>query len=144
MQRIPVLRIGPVLLVSVQTELDDRVASDLQEEVLKRIQETGATALLIDITALGIVDSFVGRILSETARMARIMNTKVVLVGMQPAVAITLLEMGLELPDISAAINVDFGLEALGYRLAHAEEAAKPGEVGGEVPGPGDIGNGNG
>ncbi len=126
MSEIPILKVGPVLLVSVQTELNDRVATELQESLLTRIKATGATGTLIDITALDVVDSFIGRVLSETAKMARIMDTKVVLVGMRPAVAITLLEMGLDLPDVEAEGDVEAGLKALGYALR--ELAAENGE----------------
>lgn len=117
MQTIPVLKLGPILLVSVQTELNDRVASDLQEAVLRQIRSTGASGLMIDITAMSVVDSYIARVLGDTAKMAQTMATDVVLIGMQPAVALTLLEMGLELPDIDTALNVDLGLEALGYQL---------------------------
>ena len=117
MSPIPVLAVGPVLLVSIQVELNDRVAAELQRAVLERIKATGSSGLLIDITAVAVLDSYIARVLSETARMARIMNTRVVLVGMQPEVAITLLEMGLDLSGIDAAIDIERGLEALGYRL---------------------------
>ena len=116
-EEIPVLKIGPILMVTIQTDLHDRLAEELQSALLKKLQTTGASAVLIDITALQIVDSFIGRVLSETARMARIMNAKVVLVGMRPAVAMTLLEMGLELTDIDSAMDVESGLEKLGYEL---------------------------
>lgn len=120
---IPVIRIGPVLIVSIQVELNDSVACALQELVLKTVEESGATALLIDVSAVDIVDSFISRVLSDTARTARIMNAEVVVVGIQPTVAITLMEMGLVLPDIRTAISVELGLEALGYRLERIETA---------------------
>ena len=117
MSPIPVLAVGPVLLVSIQVDLNDRVAAELQNAVLARIKATGSSGLLIDITAVTVVDSYIARVLTETARMARIMNTRVVLVGVQPEVAITLLDMGLDLSGIDAAMDVERGLEALGYQL---------------------------
>ncbi len=116
-EEIPILKIGPILMVTIQTDLHDRLAEELQIAILNKLKGTGALAVLIDITALQIVDSIIGRDLSETARMARIMNAKVVLVGMRPAVAMTLLEMGLELTDIDSAMDVESGLEKLGYVL---------------------------
>lgn len=121
MSQIPILQVGPVLLVSIQVELNDRLAGELQESVLTRIKETNAVGTLIDITALDLVDSFIGRVLNETARMASIMNTKVVLVGMHPTVAITLLEMGLELDGIETESDVEMGLRALGYELTEID-----------------------
>ncbi len=118
---IPVLKIGPILMVTIQTDLHDRMAEDLQTSILENIAETGSPAVMIDITALEMVDSFIGRVLSDTARAARIMNARVVLVGMRPAVTMTLLEMGLELTDVETAIDVDSGLEKLGYRLNHVD-----------------------
>ncbi len=125
MEEIPVLKIGPVLMVTIQTDLHDRLAEELQSALLEKLRATGAAAVLIDITALQIVDSFIGRVLSETARMARIMNARVVLVGMRPAVAMTLLEMGLELTDIDSAMDVESGLEKLGYELRQLDRNEK-------------------
>ena len=116
-EEIPVLKIGPILMVTIQTDLHDRLAEELQIALLNKLKATGALAVLIDITAMQIVDSFIGRVLSETAQMASIMNAKVVLVGMRPAVAMTLLEMGLELTGIDSAMDVERGLEKLGYEL---------------------------
>ncbi len=126
-EEIPVLKIGPVLMVTIQTDLHDRMAEELQDTILERVGSTGASAVLIDITALQTVDSFIGRILSETARMARIMNAKVVLVGMRPPVTMTLLEMGLEIPDVETAIDIETGLSKLGYALRKIKK--KEGEV---------------
>ena len=130
--QIPVLKIGPVLMVSIQTELHDRLAQEMQESILNKIYETGAPAVLIDITSLEMVDSFIGRVLAETARMARLMNTRVVMVGMQPVVAMTLLEMGLEIPEIHTAIDLESGLKKLGYELRsidpHGESAGTKAE----------------
>ncbi len=116
-EEIPVLKIGPILMVTIQIDLHDRLAEELQIALLNKLKATGALAVLIDITAMEIVDSFIGRVLSETAQMASIMNAKVVLVGMRPAVAMTLLEMGLELTGIDSAMDVERGLEKLGYEL---------------------------
>ncbi len=116
-EEIPILKIGPILMVTIQTDLHDRLAEELQIALLNKLKATGALAVLIDITAMQIVDSFIGRVLSETAQMASIMNAKVVLVGMRPAVAMTLLEMGLELTGIDSAMDVERGLEKLGYEL---------------------------
>jgi len=114
---IPVLKLGPVLLVSIQHDLQDRTAELLQEAILEKLYKTHATAVLIDVTALEIVDSFVGRVLSETAQMAQMMNARVVLAGVQPAVAITVIELGMDLSGVDTAINVERGLEQLGFRM---------------------------
>ena len=123
--QIPVLKIGPILMVSIQTDLHDRMAEDLQTSILESIEKTGSPAVMIDITALEMVDSFIGRVLTETARAARILNARVVLVGMRPAVTITLLEMGLELPGIETAIDVENGLERLGYEINHIDRSSE-------------------
>jgi len=123
---IPVLKVGDLLLVSIQNELNDRVATALQERVLQRIRESRAAALLIDISSLELVDSYIGRVLTDTARMARLMNTRVSLVGMQPAVAITMTEMGLDLPDVSTSYCVEQGLRSLGYRLERVTPEGPP------------------
>ncbi len=117
MQSIPVLKIGPVLLVSIQTELHDSLAVNLQDTILYKIRDTRARAVLIDITAMEIVDSFIARILSETTQMASVMDARVVLVGMRPAVTMTLVDMGMTLPGIDTAINIEAGLFKLGYEL---------------------------
>ncbi len=124
-EQIPVLKIGPILMVSIQTDLHDRMAEDLQTSILESIEKTGSPAVMIDITALEMIDSFIARVLSDTARAARIMNARVVLVGMRPAVTITLLEMGLELPGIETAIDVENGLERLGYELNHIDRSSE-------------------
>ncbi len=128
-EEIPVLKIGPVLMVTIQTDLYDRMSEELQNTILERVWSTGASAVLIDITALQTVDSFIGRILSETARMARIMNAKVVLVGMRPPVTMTLLEMGLEIPDVETAIDIETGLNKLGYALREMDKKEGEGET---------------
>ena len=111
---IPVLRIGSTLLTTIQVELRDSVAEDFQRNVLTRIEETGATGLLIDITALDMVDSYVARVLVETSKMARLMGTEAVLVGMRPEVAATLIRMGFPVDGVRTALDVDDGLALLG------------------------------
>lgn len=118
MDVIPVLKIGPVLMVSIQNELYDSVAQQLQDTILYKIKDTHARAVLVDITAMEMVDSFIARVLSETAKMASVMNAQVVLVGMRPAVTMTLVDMGMTLPGIATAINVEDGLRKLGYELS--------------------------
>lgn len=117
MADIPVLMIGDLLLVSIQNELNDRVAAALQERILESINQQNAPALLIDISSLELVDSYIGRVLTETAMMARLMNTDVTIVGMQPAVAITMTEMGLSLPGIKTSSSLEQGFASLGYKL---------------------------
>ncbi|MFC9330089.1 STAS domain-containing protein [Kitasatospora sp. NPDC057015] len=113
-ERVPVLRIGDVLLVSIQTDLEDQSVLDLQEDLAARIVETGAHGVVIDITALEIVDSFVGRMLATTAAISRILDAETVLVGMRPAVAITLVELGLSLGGVRTALSLERGLALLG------------------------------
>jgi rsbT antagonist protein RsbS len=110
---IPVLRIGSTLLTTIQVELRDSVAEDFQRGVLTRIEETSATGLLIDITALDMVDSYVARVLVETSKMARLMGTEAVLVGMRPEVAATLIRMGFPVDGVRTALDVDDGLALL-------------------------------
>lgn len=110
---IPILKLQDFLLVSIQTDLHDRMAEQLQYDILKRISETQAKGVLIDISALQMVDSFIGRTLADTARMATTLDAEIVIVGMQPAVAITLVELGLSLGGVKTAINLDKGYELL-------------------------------
>src|SRR3954465_13615826 len=109
MERIPILRMGRLLLVTIQVDMHDRLAMTLQDDLTTRIVQDGATGVLIDISALDIVDSFIGRMISNTAAMARILDARTVLVGMQPAVAITLVELGLTLDGVRTALNMDRG-----------------------------------
>lgn len=111
--KIPVMRVGENLLVSIQVEMTDEMAVQLQSNILDRIVVTGARGVLIDISALDMVDSFLARNFSETAKMVTIMDADVVIVGMQPAVALTLVELGLELKEIHTALDVDHGVELL-------------------------------
>lgn len=113
MDRIPILKVGPNLLVTIQVDLDDRVALTLQDDLTERIVETRAHGVLIDISSLEIVDSFIGRMLGNIAAMSRVLDARTVVVGMQPQVAITLVELGLSLPNIVTALNVDAGMAAL-------------------------------
>ena len=121
MERIPILRMGEFLLVTIQVDLHDRLALQLQDDLTTRIQDTGARGVLIDISALEIVDSFIGRMIANISGMSRILDAETVVVGMQPAVAITLVELGLELPGVRTALNVERGMELL--RLARANES---------------------
>lgn len=124
MDRIPILRMGPFLLVTIQVDMHDQLALTLQDDLTSKISMTGAKGVLIDISALEMVDSFIGRMLSNISSMARVLDSKTVVVGMQPAVAITLVELGLSLPGIRTALNVERGMELLGggFRMAPEEE----------------------
>ena len=113
MDRVPLLTLGDVLLVSIQVDLEDRLAMRLQEDLAERIVATGAHGVLIDITGLDIVDSFVGRMLSTIAAVSKVLDAETVVVGMRPAVAITLVELGLPLRGIRTALNVELGLDLL-------------------------------
>jgi|SRR5262245_19300223 len=125
MDRVPVLKIGDILLVSIQVDLSDRLASQLQEDLADRIVTTGAHGVIIDITGLDIVDSFVGRMMATIATVSRVLDAETVVVGMRPAVAITLVELGLALKGIRTALDVDRGLALLReLRAAAAGEMA--------------------
>jgi rsbT antagonist protein RsbS len=120
MTRIPILRLGDVLLVTIQVELEDHTATTLLEDLGEKLVETGARGVLIDISGLDIVDSFIGRMISTIASTSRVLDAQTVLVGMQPAVAITLVELGLNLPGVRTALDVDRGMAQLD-RLLHSE-----------------------
>ena len=111
--RIPILKIGRVLMVPIQVDMDDQTVIHLQERILSELERKGARGVLIDISLLEMVDSFIGRMLSDIAAMARIMDARTVVVGMQPAVAITLVELGLELKGVDTVLNVDEGFRLL-------------------------------
>jgi rsbT antagonist protein RsbS len=128
MDRIPILQIGDMLLVSIQVDLQDHTALMLQDDLSNRIVETGAKGVLIDISALEIVDSFIGRMISTTAAVSRVLDAETVVVGMQPAVAITLVELGLTLSGVRTALDVDRGLRML------RQSAAEPVGGGGVTP----------
>jgi rsbT antagonist protein RsbS len=112
-ERIPILKMGSILLVSIQVDMLDQLALQLQDDLTGRIASTGARGVLLDISALEIVDSFIGRMLSNIAGMSRVLDAETVVVGMRPAVAITLVELGLSLPGIRTAVNVEKGIELL-------------------------------
>jgi rsbT antagonist protein RsbS len=113
LERIPILKMGEFLLVSIQVDMHDRLALALQEDLTERISQTSAQGVLIDISSLEIVDSFIGRMISNIAAMARIMDAETVVVGMRPAVAITLVELGLSMPGVRTALNVEKGMDLL-------------------------------
>jgi rsbT antagonist protein RsbS len=113
MDRIPILKMGAYLLVTIQVDMHDQLALTLQEDLTDRISSTGARGVLIDISSLGVVDSFIGRMLANIAGMARVLDAETVVVGMQPAVAITLVELGLSLPGVRTALNVERGMALL-------------------------------
>lgn len=113
MERIPILKMGRFLLVSIQVDMDDQTALSLQDDLTSRIVKDRARAVLVDISALDVVDSFIGRMLANTAAMARILDAETVVVGMQPSVAITLVELGLSLKGVRSALNVERGMELL-------------------------------
>jgi rsbT antagonist protein RsbS len=118
LEKIPILRMGDFLLVTIQVDMHDRLAIALQDDLTNMISKTSAKGVLIDISSLEIVDSFIGRMLANIAAMSRVLDARTVVVGMQPAVAITLVELGLPLPGIKTALNVDAGMELLREALA--------------------------
>lgn len=126
MERIPILKMGSFLLVTIQVDMHDQLAMTLQDDLTNKIVDTGAKAVLIDISALDIVDSFIGRMLASIAGIARVLDAETVVVGMQPAVAITLVELGLSLDGIKTALNVDRGMALLrkSLRLSKDEDLA--------------------
>ena len=113
MEQIPILKLGNVLLVTIQVELHDQLAMQLQDDLTQKLSKTRARGVLIDISALEIVDSFIGRSLAHIAAIARVMDAVTVLVGMRPAVAITLVELGMTLTGIRTALNVEKGMQLL-------------------------------
>jgi rsbT antagonist protein RsbS len=113
MERIPIFRMGNFLLVTIQVDMHDKLALTLQDDLTTKIAEVGARGVLIDISSLEIVDSFIGRTLANIASMAKVLDAQTVVVGMQPAVAITLVELGMSLPGIRTALNVESGMEFL-------------------------------
>lgn len=125
MEKIPILRMGQFLLVTIQVDLYDRLALNLEADLVQMVSQTGAKGVLIDISAVSIVDSFMGRIIGNIASMSKIMDAETVVVGMQPAVAITLIELGLPLTGVHTALNVEKGMELLRKKiLVDGEEDA--------------------
>lgn len=117
MERIPILQMGDFLLVTIQVDMHDQLALTLQDDLSERISRTSARGVLIDISALDMVDSFIGRMIGTISGLSKIMDAQTVLVGMQPAVAITLVELGLTLPGVSTALNVERGMKLLHARV---------------------------
>ena len=121
MERIPILRIGEFLLVTIQVDMHDQMALALQDDLTAKIEKTGAKGVLLDISALDMVDSFIGRMISNISALARILSASTVVVGMQPAVAITLVELGLNLPGVLTALDAERGMALLRANMAAAE-----------------------
>ncbi len=113
MERIPILKMGPYLLVTIQVDMHDRVAMTLQDELTARIVAEKARGVLLDISSVDVVDSFIGRMIGNIAAMSRVLDADTVVVGMRPAVAITLVELGMALPGVKTALNVDSGMALL-------------------------------
>ena len=126
MERIPILKMGPVLLVSIQVDMHDQLALTLQDDLTDRIVKTHARGVLIDISSLEVVDSFIGRTLGNMAAMSKVLDAETVVVGMRPAVAITLVELGMSLSGVRTALNVERAMEML--RVATADGHATAGE----------------
>ena len=122
MDRIPILRMGEFLLVTIQVDMHDRLALQLQDDLTERVSQTGARGVLIDISALDMVDSFIGRMISTISATSRVLDAETVVVGMQPAVAITLVELGLSLPGVRTALDVEKGMSLL--RAAVGDDGA--------------------
>ena len=123
LERIPILKMGRYLLVSIQIEMSDEVALALQDDLTARIADSGAVGVLLDISALTMVDSFIGRTIANIAAMASVMDAPTVLVGMQPAVAITVVELGVPLSGVRTALDVDRGMQLLERLMAERERA---------------------
>jgi rsbT antagonist protein RsbS len=128
MEKIPILRMGNLLLVTIQVDLYDRLAEMLEADLVQMIKKTGAQGVLIDISAVSIIDSFMGRIIGNISTMSKIMDAETVVVGMQPAVAITLVELGLPLKGVFSALNVERGIEMLQRKISTADNAPEEAE----------------
>jgi rsbT antagonist protein RsbS len=127
MDRIPILRMGPLLLVSIQVDMHDRLALDLQDDLMNQIRDTRARGVLIDISALDVVDSFIGRMIGNIAAMARVLDADTVVTGMRPAVAITLVELGLSLKGVRTALDLERGMALLnGERTPGGKGRGRP------------------
>ena len=123
MEHIPILRMGEFLIVTIQVDMHDRLAMSLQDDLTSRIVQTRARGVLIDISSLDMVDSFIGRMIGNIAGMSRVLDAETVVVGMRPAVAITLVELGLSLPGVRTALDVEKGMELL--RVATAQHTGE-------------------
>lgn len=132
MEHIPILRMGEFLLITVQVDMHDRLALQLQDDLTEKIVQYGARGVLIDISALEVVDSFIGRMLGNIASMSRVLDAQTVVVGMRPAVAITLVELGMSLPGIRTALNVERGMEILQRDVARIKDVIEVEEEAGE------------
>lgn len=122
MEKIPILRMGQFLLVTIQVDLYDQLAENLESDLVSMVKKSGARGVLIDVSSVSIIDSFMGRILGNIAMMSKIMDADTVVVGMQPAVAITLVELGLPLKGVYTALNVEKGMDLLRSKLSIEEE----------------------
>ena len=127
MERIPILKMGPFLLVTIQVDLYDRLALGLEQDLINMVSKTSARGVLIEISAVSIVDSFMGRIIGNIASMSRIMGAETVVVGMQPAVAITLVELGISLQGVHTALDVEKGMDLLLNKIG-LDQLQKQGE----------------
>jgi rsbT antagonist protein RsbS len=125
-ERIPILKMGPVLLVSIQVDMHDQLALTLQDDLTDRIVKTHARSVLIDISSLEVVDSFIGRMLGNIAAMSKVLDAETVVVGMRPAVAITLVELGMSLSGVRTALNVERAMEML--QVANGDAVTATGE----------------
>jgi len=125
-EQIPILKMGDLLLVSIQVDMHDRLALQLQDDLTTQIADTAARGVLIDISSLEIVDSFIGRMIANIAAMSRVLDAETVVVGMRPAVAITLVELGMSLPGVRTALDVERGMALLSASL----DRARPGDDG--------------
>ena len=137
MDRIPILKLGRALLVSIQVDIHDRLATALEADLSQRIVATGARGVMIDISGLEIVDSFMGRMLDNIAAVSRLLDADTVVVGMRPAVAITLVELGLSLTGVKTALNVERGMALIGghdHALEEVQEGDRAAEGGGRDP----------
>ena len=135
MERIPILKMGEFLLVTIQVDMHDRLAMTLQDDLTERIVKARARGVLIDISSLEVVDSFIGRMLGNIAAMSRVLDAQTVVVGMRPAVAITLVELGLSLPGVRTALNVERGMELLRSALGNGHGLSSGEDVDGRPQG---------
>jgi rsbT antagonist protein RsbS len=129
MDKIPILRMGDLLLVTIQVDLYDRIAEALEADLVQMISKTGAQGVLIDISAVNIIDSFMGRIIGNIATMSKVLDAETVVVGMQPAVAITLVELGLPLNGVLTALNVERGMTVLRTKIDSKDNGSEDGNT---------------